>query len=121
MVLQCTQGDGAVFSLPHKTPNCYMSLGFYTWYSVTSKVPGFGLNTSCIKSIKSSYKARSGSKGSCMRGMSEYIVAEREADEQEVAAEPESGTGTVEERPTWKTRQAVAKRTRASPSKGEPS
>jgi len=32
-----------------------------------------------------------------MWGMSEYIAAEREADEQEVAAELESDTGTTEE------------------------
>jgi len=100
MVLQCSRGDRAV---PHKTPNCYMSLSFCTWYSVTKKVPGFGLNTSCIKSIKSSYKAKSGSKGSCMQGMSKHIPTKREAGEQGVAAEPESGTRTAEERPTRKT------------------
>ena len=87
MVLQCSQGDWVVFSLPHKTPDCYLSLGFYTWYSVASKVSNFGLNISSIKSTKSSYKAKSGSKGSHMRGMNEYIAAEREAGEQEMAAE----------------------------------
>ena len=30
-------GTKAVFSLPHKTPNCYTSLSFCTWYSLASK------------------------------------------------------------------------------------
>jgi len=64
-------GTRAVFSLPHRTPNCYTSLSFYTWYFLASRVPGFKMNTSCIKSIKASYKVKSGSK-SHMRGMSEY-------------------------------------------------
>jgi len=102
-------GTGAVFSLPHNASNYYMSLNFCMWYSVASKVPSFGLNTCCYKSIKSSYKAKSGSKGSRIRGMSEYIAAKREAGEQEVVAGQEFGTGTAEERPTRKTRQAVAK------------
>ena len=49
-------GTKAIFSLPHKTPNCYTSLSFCTWYSLTSRMPGFGINTSCIKSIKAFYK-----------------------------------------------------------------
>ena len=55
-------GTGVVFDLPHKTPNCYTSLGFCTWYLVVSKVPEFRMNTSCIKSIKVSYKVKSDSK-----------------------------------------------------------
>jgi len=61
-------GTRAVFSLPHRTPNYYMSLGFCTWYVLATRVPDFRMNTSCIKNIKASYKVKSGSK-SRMRGM----------------------------------------------------
>ena len=37
-------GTKAVFSLPHKTPNYHTSLSFYTWYSLASRMPGFGIN-----------------------------------------------------------------------------
>ena len=47
-------GTKAIFSLPHKTPNCYTSLSFCTWYSLASRMPDFRINTSCIKSIKAS-------------------------------------------------------------------
>jgi len=55
-------GTRATFSLPHRTSNCYTSLNFCTWYFISSRVPNFGMNTSCIKSIKASYKVKSGSK-----------------------------------------------------------
>ena len=58
---------GAVFTLSHKTPNSYASLDFCTWYFMANKVPGFGINTSCIKGIKSTYKAKVGSKSCQMR------------------------------------------------------
>ena len=45
---------------------------------MANKVPGFGINTSCIKDIKSTYKAKVGSKGCRMRGMTEYQEVERE-------------------------------------------
>jgi len=56
-------GTGAIFTLPHKTPNSYANLGFCMWYFMANKVPGFGINTSYIKGIKSMYKAKVGSKG----------------------------------------------------------
>ena len=56
-------GTRVIFSLPHRTPNCYTTLSFCTWYFIASRVPNFGMNTSCIKSIKASYKAKVGSKG----------------------------------------------------------
>jgi len=78
------------------------------------RVPGFEMNTSSIKSIKPSYKAKSGSKGSQMRGMSEYMKAEREAEKgasrTEAAPGSESGAGAAEEQSTRSTRQAVPKR-----------
>ena len=51
-------GSGVVFALSHKTSNSYASFDFYTWYFMASKVPGFGVNTSCVKGIKSVYKAK---------------------------------------------------------------
>jgi len=43
-------------------------------------VPKFGINTSCIKGIKSTYKAKVECKGCRMRGMNEYQEAERKAE-----------------------------------------
>ena len=76
MVLHVAERTKAVFSLPHKMPNCYTSLSFCTWYSLASRMP-VGINTSCIKSIKVSYKDKLES-NKCMRGMDEYQAAERE-------------------------------------------
>ena len=70
-------GTRAVFNLPHRTPNCHTSLGFCTWYFLASRMPIFGINTSCIKSIKASYKAKLDS-NKRVRGMTEYQAAERE-------------------------------------------
>ena len=80
------------------------------------------MNTSCIKSIKASYKVKSSSK-SHMRGMSEYIKVEREARKETGRTEAASGleSGAVEEQPTQRTQHAVPKRPRASASQGEPS
>ena len=77
-------------------PNFYTSLGFCTWYFIANKVPGFGTNTSCIKGIKSTYKAKEGSKV-CRP---EYQEAEREASRTEEAPESESEAGAAEERST---------------------
>ena len=51
-------GTRAIFSLPHRTPNSHTSLSFCTWYFLASRMPGFEINSSCIKSIKASYKAK---------------------------------------------------------------
>ena len=64
-----------------------------------------------------------------MRGMNEYMEAEREAEKEakkevsrtENAPGSESGAGAVEEQPTRRTWQAVPKRLRDSASKDEPS
>jgi len=79
MVLQQVGGTGVVFTLPHKTPNSYANFGFCTWYFMKNKVSRFGINISCIKGIKSTYRAKVGSKGCRMRGMTEYKEAEKEA------------------------------------------
>jgi len=91
-------------------------------------VPGFEINTSCIKGIKSIYKAEEWFKGYRIRGMTEYQEAKREAEKEarrkaskiEAAPESESGAGAAEEQSTRRTRQAMPKRPRASASQGEP-
>ena len=72
-------GTEAIFSLLYKTPNCYTNLNFCTWYFIASRVPDFGMNSSCIKSSKASYKVKLVSK-SHMREMSEHMEAKREAE-----------------------------------------
>jgi len=85
------------------------------------------MNTSCINSIKESYKVKSGSK-SRMRGMSEYMEAEREAkkearketDKTKTVSRSNSGARAAEEQPSRRTWQAMSKRPRSSASQGEP-
>ena len=121
-------GTSAVFTLPHKKPNSYASLGFCMWYFMANKVPGFGINTSCIKDIKSAYKAKEGSKGCWMRGMTEYQEVEKDAKKEArketskvgAALVLEFGEGAAEEQRARRTRQAMPKRSRASASQSEP-
>ena len=72
------EGTGATFGLPHRTPNSYASLSFCTWYVIVNTVPGYGMNTSCIKATKSTYNACKGSKTIHKKRMSEYLEAEKE-------------------------------------------
>jgi len=71
-------GTGAIFTLPHKTPNFYASFDFCSWYFRANQVPEFGINTSCIRGIKSTYKTKLGTKGCRMRGMTEFQKIEKE-------------------------------------------
>ena len=73
-------------------------------------MPNFGINTSCIKSIKASYKTKLDS-NKRVRGMTEYQAAEKEEggkSRKEVsrigttAAEPEPQIVTTKEQPTKK-------------------
>ena len=82
-------------------------------------VPGYRMNTSCIKAIKSTYNAYKGSKTTRKKEMNEYLEAEKEADTYEVAQESERGVETTEERSAGKSRQAVAKQAQPSSSEGE--
>ena len=79
-------------------------------------MPGFEINTSCIKSIKASYKDKLES-NKRMRGMDEYQVAETET-----GGEARIGPRSVAPKgqPIKKSRQAVSKHSRGSASKGEP-
>ena len=61
-------------------------------------VPGFEINTSCIKGIKFAYKAKEGSKSCQMRGMTKYREADKKADKE-----------VAEEQPTRRTRRSVPK------------
>ena len=85
------------------------------------------MNTSCIRSIKASYKTKLGSKRR-IQGMSEYQETERET-EREARRETsrtgaamvlESDAGATEEHSVQKARQVVSKRPRAATSQGEP-
>jgi len=48
-------------------------------------VPGYGINTSCIKAIKSTYSAYKGSKTTRKKRMNEFLEAELEVGQEEVA------------------------------------
>ena len=93
---------------------------------MANKVPGFGRNTSCIKGIKSTYKAKVRSKGCRMREMTEYHEAKKEAEREArrevsrtgAALVSESGVRATEEYPVRRTRHVVPKRPRASASHG---
>jgi len=86
------------------------------------------MNTFCIKSTKASYKVKSGSK-SCMRGMSEYQEAEREAERDAIRETSRTGVTSMyepvveaaEEHPVRRAQHVVSKRPRASTSQGKPS
>jgi len=45
---------------------------------MANQVPRFGISTSCIRGIKSTYKTKLGSKGCRMRGMDEFQATEKE-------------------------------------------
>ena len=79
-------------------------------------MPDFGINTSCIKSIKASYKDKLES-NKRMRGMDEYQAAKKKTG-------GETGTGpraaAPKGQPAKRSRQAVSKRSHSSASKGEP-
>ena len=97
---------------------------------MANQVPEFGINTSCIRGIKSTYKTKLGSKGCMMREMNEFQEAEKkEGDESRrevrrtwiAAAEPELRTVTTKKQPAKRSQRAVAKHSRGSASQGEPS
>ena len=71
-------GTKALFSLPHKTPNCYASLSFCTWYFQANKMHVYSMEYSCIKSINASYEEKVAS-NKRSRGLDEYRTAQREA------------------------------------------
>ena len=76
-------------------------------------MPGFRINTSCIKSIKESYETKLES-NKRVQGMDEYRAAERETGGE---ARMEPRTVAPKGRPAGK---SVAKRSRGSAFKGEP-
>ena len=84
------KGTGATLSLPQRTPNSYTTLGFCIWYVIVDTVPGYLINNSCIKGIKSFYYARKDSKNSRLKGMNEFLEAESEACRAEASLFPRS-------------------------------
>ena len=62
---------------------------------MANKVPGFGIKTSCIKVIKSTYKAKVGSNSYQMRGMTEYQKAEKKAEREARREASRTGAASV--------------------------
>ena len=56
----------------------------FIWYVIADTVPGYGINTSCIKAIKSTYSACKGSKTTGKK-INEFLEAQLEASQEEVA------------------------------------
>ena len=73
-------GTEARFNLSQKVPNSYVSLRFCAWYVISDSVPDYNINNTCIKKIKAMFQAKKGSKSTHMKGMGEFLQAEREAD-----------------------------------------
>ena len=71
--------DGGNVQSPSVITSSYTSFKFCTWYIITNTVPGYEINVSCIKAIKSTYEACKGSKTVRKKGMNEYLEAEKEA------------------------------------------
>ena len=65
---------------PQKVPNSYASLRFCAWYVIENSVPGYNIKNTCIKKIKAMFQAKKGSKSTHLKGMGEFLQAEREAD-----------------------------------------
>ena len=74
-----------MFSLSQRSSNLHTSLSFCTWYVIANTMPGYGMNASCIKAIKSTYSACKGSKNIRKKGMNEYLKAEKKAGAYEAA------------------------------------
>ena len=66
-------GTGARLSLPPRIPNSYATFAFCTWYVITNTTPGYMINNSCIREIKSLYYSRVDSTNTRLKGMSEFL------------------------------------------------
>ena len=106
---------GAIFSLPQRPPNAYISLSFCIWFIVAKTIPLYEVNASYIKAIKFVYSAHRGSNTAYKKGMNEYLKVEKEASACEVT---ERITRITNEHSARKSRQAVAKRAHPSSSTG---
>ena len=69
-------GSEERYNLPQKTPNSYTSLGFCAWYVIVDSVSGYNINNTCVKRIKSMFKAKKGSKNTHLKEMDEFLQAE---------------------------------------------
>jgi len=61
-------GMEARFNLRQKVLNSYASLEFCTWYVIADLVPGYNINSTCIKKIKAMLQAKKGSKSTRLKG-----------------------------------------------------
>jgi len=67
------RGMEVLSSLPPRSPNAYINLGFCNWYVVANTVLGYEMNTSCIKAIRFSYCAYRGSKTVRKKRMNKFL------------------------------------------------
>ena len=63
-----SEGHERYLVFHNKSPTPIPALAFAPGMSSANTVPGYEINTSCIKAIKSIYNARKGSKATRMRG-----------------------------------------------------
>ena len=104
------RGTGATFSLPQQMPNSYTSLSFCAWYIIADIVLSYGINTSCINVIKSSYSAQMGSKTTRIKGLNEFLKAELKAGREEATDVFGQRKQTAEESRQQCSRGPIAKR-----------
>jgi len=63
-----------------KVQNSYASLRFCAWYIIADSVPGYNINSICVKKIKAMFQAKKGSKSTRLKGMGEFLQSELEDD-----------------------------------------
>jgi len=102
------RGTEVRFNLPQKVPNSYASLGFCAWYVIADSVPGYNINSTCIKRIKAMFQTKKGSKSTRLKGMDEFLHTELKADPTGAA-----GHGARPTEESHQHSQRVAKRTRS--------
>jgi len=68
-------GTEARFNLSQKVLNSYTSLKFCVWYVIADSVPGYNINSTCVKKIKAM-----SSKTIRLRGTDELLLAALEVD-----------------------------------------
>jgi len=72
-VVGCT---GAIFSLPEKVPNSYVTLSYSNWYALASAIPDYNINSTCLRGIKAHFDMKSTSSKTRLPGAKEFITSE---------------------------------------------
>ena len=100
-VAGCT---GAIFSLPEKVPNSYVTLSYSNWYALASAIPDYNINSTCLRRIKTHFDAKSDSSKTRLPGAKEFIASEYPSSS---APAPES------DQPLPRSRRTIRKRARS--------